>query len=123
MHSSRHWSLIVVSPISHTIEYFDSLGGPAHPYIVNMAVWLRAELGELLKEEEWTVPTGILEAGPRQSNASDCGGFTCTNARMILLGLDPMEYKGSDSKIQWTRMVAELLNGGLKGDFEPMGVF
>lgn len=123
VHSGRHWSLIVVSPIGHTIEYFDSLGGPAHPYILNMAVWLRAELGKLFKEDEWTVPTGSLGAGPQQSNDSDCGVFTCTNARMVLLGLDPMEYEGSDSEIQRTRMVAELLNGGLKGDFEPLESF
>lgn len=123
VHSGRHWSLIVVSPIGRTIEYFDSLGGSAHSYIHNMAVWLGAELGKLFKEEEWTVPTGILGAGPRQSNNSDCGVFTCTNARMVLLGLDPMEYEGSDCEIQRTRMVAELLNGGLKGDFEPMGIF
>lgn len=123
VHSGRHWSLIVVSPIGHTIEYFDSLGGPAHSYILNMAVWLRAELGKLFKEEEWTVPTGSFGAGPQQSNDSDCGVFTCTNARMILLGLDPMQYDGSDSEIQRTRMVAELLNGGLKGEFEPLGNF
>lgn len=122
VHSGRHWSLIVVSPIGHTIEYFDSLGGPAHSYILNMAVWLRAELGKLFNEDEWTVPTGSLGAGPQQSNDSDCGVITCTNARMVLLGLDPMEYEGSDSEIQRTRMVAELLNGGLKGDFEPLGI-
>ena len=69
------------------------------------------------------MPTGSLGAGPQQSNDSDCGVFTCTNARMVLLGLDPMEYEGSDSEIQRTRMVAELLNGGLKGDFEPLRIF
>ena len=123
VHSGAHWTLLVVSPIAHTIEYFDSLGGPARPYILNAKAWLREELGKLFKEEEWTVPTGSLGAGPQQSNSSDCGVFTCTNARMVVLGVDPMAYAGSDMELQRTRMVAELLNGGLKGDFEPRVVF
>lgn len=123
VHSGAHWTLLVVSPIAHTIEYFDSLGGPARPYIVNAKAWLREELGKLFKEEEWTVPTGSVGAGPQQSNNSDCGVFTCTNARMVVLGVDPMAYAGSNMELQRTRMAAELLNGGLKGDFAPRVVF
>lgn len=123
VHSGAHWTLLVVSPIANTIEYFDSLGGPARPYILNAKAWLREELGKLFKEEEWTVPTGSLGAGPQQSNSSDCGVFTCTNARMVVLGVDPMAYAGSDMELQRTRMVAELLNGGLKGDLEPRVMF
>lgn len=104
-----------MSPIAHTIEYFDSLGGPASPYILLAKAWLR--------EEEWTVPTGSFGAGPQQSNSSDCGVFTCTNARMVVSGIDPMAYAGSNIEIQRNRMVAELLNGGLMGDFEPIVVF
>ena len=115
--------MIVVSPISRTIEYFDSLGGLAHPYILNAKAWLREELGKLYKEGEWTVPTGSLGAVPQQSNGSDGGVFTCTNAKMVLMGLDPMEYNGSDSEIQRTRMIAELLNGGLKGTWNPRESF
>lgn len=123
VHSGAHWTLLVVSPIARTIEYFDSLGGPARQYILHAKAWLREELGKLFKEEEWTVPTGSLGAGPQQSNSSDCGVFTCTNARMVVLGVDPIAYAGSDMELQRTRMVAELLNGGLTGDFEPRVVF
>lgn len=123
VHSGAHWTLLVVSPIARTIEYFDSLGGPARPYILNAKAWLREELGKLFKEEEWTVPTGSFGAGPQQSNSSDCGVFTCTNARMVVLGVDPMAYAGSNMELQRTRMAAELLNGGLKGDFAPRVVF
>lgn len=123
VHSGAHWSLLVVSPIARTIEYFDSLGGLAHPYILHAKAWLSAELGKLYKEDEWTVPTGSLGAGPQQSNSSDCGVFACTNARMVVLGVNPMAYAGSDMELQRTRMVAELLNGGLKGDLEPRVVF
>lgn len=123
VHSGAHWTLLVVSPVAHTIEYFDSLGGPARPYILNAKAWLREELGKLFKEEEWTVPTGSVGAGPQQSNSSDCGVFTCTNAKMVVLGVDPMAYAGSDMELQRTRMAAELLNGGLKGDLAPRVVF
>lgn len=123
VHSGAHWTLLVVSPIAHTIEYFDSLGGPARPYILNAKAWLREELGKLFKEEEWTVPTGSVGAGPQQTNSSDCGVFTCTNAKMVVLGVDPMAYAGSDMELQRTRMAAELLNGGLKGDLAPRVVF
>lgn len=123
VHQGAHWTLLVVSPLARTIEYFDSLGGHAGSYIQNAKLWLTEELGKEWKGEEWTVPTGSYGAGPRQTNGSDCGVFTCTTARMVVLGVDPMSYGGDDMELQRSRMVAELLNGGLKGDFEPKVVF
>ena len=123
VHQGAHWTLLVVSPRARTIEYFDSLGGHAGSYIQNAKLWLAEELGKEWKVEDWTVPTGSYGAGPRQTNGSDCGVFTCTTARMVVLGVDPMSYGGDDMELQRSRMVAELLNGGLKGDFEPKVVF
>ena len=123
VHQGAHWTLLVVSPIARTIEYFDSLGGSADDYIRNAKSWLASEMGKGWNEEEWSVPTGSHGAGPRQTNGSDCGVFTCTTARMVVLGVDPMAYGGEDMKVQRERMVAELLNGGLTGDFEPKVVF
>lgn len=93
------------------------------PRVLNTKAWLRAELGKLYKKDKWTVPTGSFGAGPQQSNSSDCGVFTRTNARMVVLGVDPRAYAGSHMEIQRTRMVAGLLDGGLEGDFEPRVVF
>lgn len=123
VHQGAHWTLLVVSPLARTIEYFDSMGGRAGSYVQNAKLWLAEELGKGWKEEEWTVPTGSYGAGPRQTNGSDCGVFTCTNARMVVLGVDPMAYGGGDMEVQRGRMVAELLNGGLAGEFEPRVVF
>lgn len=119
VHQGAHWTLLVVSPVTHTIEYFDSLGGSADSYIRNAKLWLAAEMGARFKESEWAVPTGTHGVGPRQTNMSDCGVFTCTTARMVALGVDPMAYGGEDMGVQRGRMVAELLNGGLFGDFDP----
>ncbi len=123
VHSGAHWTLLVVSPMAKTIEYFDSLGGSARNPISLAKAWLRSELLADYKEDDWQIPTGSHGAGPRQTNGSDCGVFTCTTARMVVLGVEPMAYGGSDMELQRTRMVAELLNGGLVGDFEPRVVF
>jgi hypothetical protein len=119
VHQGAHWTLLVVSPTARTIEYFDSMGGVADSYIRNVKLWLAAEMGSRFHEEEWAVPTGTHGVGPRQTNGSDCGVFTCTTARMVALGVDPMAYGGEDMRVQRGRMVAELLNGGLFGDFDP----
>lgn len=119
VHQGAHWTLLVVSPVARTIEYFDSMGGPADSYIRNAKLWLATEMGARFKENEWAVPTGTHGEGPRQTNMSDCGVFTCTTARMVALGIDPMAYGGEDMGVQRGRMVAELLNGGLFGDFDP----
>lgn len=119
VHQGAHWTLLVVSPVARTIEYFDSLGGVADSYIRNAKLWLATEMGTRFKEEEWAVPTGTHGVGPRQTNMSDCGVFTCTTARMVALGVDPMAYGGEDMEVQRGRMAAELLNGGLFGDFDP----
>ncbi|MCJ1470589.1 hypothetical protein MMC07_009235 [Pseudocyphellaria aurata] len=123
VHHGSHWTLLVISPMARTIEYFDSMGGPADSYVQNVKLWLAEELGKGWKENEWKVPTGSFGAGPKQTNGSDCGVFTCTTARMVLLGVDPMSYGGEDMAVQRSRMVAELLNGGLNGDFEPRVMF
>lgn len=119
VHQGAHWTLLVVSPVARTIEYFDSMGGVADSYIRNVKLWLAAEMGARFKENEWAVPTGTHGVGPRQTNGSDCGVFTCTTARMVALGVDPMAYGGEDMSVQRGRMAAELLNGGLFGDFDP----
>ena len=123
VHQGAHWTLLVVSPLGRTIEYFDSMGGHADQYIRNAKRWLEMEMGRGWKEEEWTMPTGARGAGPRQTNTSDCGVFTCTTARMVAMGVDPMAYGGEDMETQRGRLVAELLYGGLVGDFEPSAVF
>lgn len=86
-----------------------------------MKGWLVEELGRGWKEE-WTVRTGSYGAGPRQTNERDCGVFTCTNAKMVMLGVDPMSYGGEDVEVQ-NRLVEELLNRGAEGGLEPRLVF
>ena len=122
VHSGAHWTLLIVSPITRTIEYFDSMDGATEPYTKAARDWLKQEMGKGYKEEEWTIvlPKG---GGPQQSNGSDCGVFTVTTAKMVLLGIDPTAYSSLDIPLQRKRMVAELMNGGFTADFAPNFTF
>ncbi|KAI9828083.1 MAG: hypothetical protein M1832_003610 [Thelocarpon impressellum] len=112
VHQGAHWTLLVVSPLSKTIEYFDSLGGSSRSFVDNITKWLKNELGDRFVPEEWRV---LATQSPRQTNGVDCGVFTVTTAKMILLGINPVAYSQDDIPQQRRRMVAELLNGGFIG--------
>jgi len=116
VHEHSHWTNIVVGPMARTIEYFDSMGGSPRRYVANVKAWLRQELGPAYVEEEWAV---VNSSSPQQQNGLDCGVFAATTAKMIMLGIDPMAYGHEDIPTQRRRMVAELLNGGFHGAFEP----
>ncbi|OKL57785.1 hypothetical protein UA08_07143 [Talaromyces atroroseus] len=118
VHEQAHWTLLVLRPRTRTIEYFDSLYSDPDPFINNAKKWLKGELGELYDEEEWYV---LNSPSPQQNNGSDCGVFLLTTAKAIALGLEPTVYGPSDISLIRRKIVAELLNGGLKGDFEPVG--
>ncbi|KAL6719345.1 hypothetical protein ACLMJK_003584 [Lecanora helva] len=118
-----HWTLIAISPTRKTIEYYDSFNGRVTSEIRNIKAWLRSELRNDYKDEEWTVAEdpALLGRGkgPRQANGSDCGVFCVTTAKMISLGVDPMAVSASDMPTQRMRLVAELINGGFTDEFKP----
>ncbi|KAI9842114.1 MAG: hypothetical protein M1837_007475 [Sclerophora amabilis] len=116
VHEGAHWTLLVVSPVNKTIEYFDSLNGAQGRFIANAKLWLKNELGDQYVDDEWRV---LNSASPRQRNGYDCGVFTVTTAKMILVGINPLAYSQDDIPLQRRRMVAELINGGFTGDFDP----
>lgn len=116
VHEGAHWTLLVVSPVLKTIEYFDSLGGSPDKYVRNAKAWLAQEMGRAWTEADWEV---VDSTSPRQDNGKDCGVFTVTTAKMVVLGVDPLAYGCDDIPLQRRRMVAELLQGGFTGEFEP----
>ncbi|KAL1955457.1 hypothetical protein VTO42DRAFT_8551 [Malbranchea cinnamomea] len=115
VHDHMHWTLVVVKPVARTIEHFDSLGGPSRAHISRIKTWLRGELGSLYREDEWRV---LPSSSPQQNNGSDCGVFLLTTAKLVALGL-PLRYGANDIPEVRKRIVAELLNGGFEGDFDP----
>ncbi|PGG96034.1 hypothetical protein GX51_08020 [Blastomyces parvus] len=115
IHDRDHWTLMVVRPAARTIEHFDSLGSPSLRHIATAKEWLRGELGDLFVEEEWRVLPSI---SPQQNNGSDCGVFLLTTAKLVSLG-KPLRYGARDIPEIRKRIVAELMNGGFFGDFDP----
>lgn len=112
----NHWVLVHINPQTKIIEYFDSFHNSPGPVEGHMRNWLRNELGDAYVDSEWTL---TQKEGPEQRNASDCGVFATTTAKMIVLGVDPMAFSAKDMQTQRRRMLAELMNGGLNEDFTP----
>lgn len=116
VHQGAHWTLLVLSPTQRTIEYFDSLGGRPAGFVAVAKRWLASELGDQYVEAEWRV---LESRSPQQRNGFDCGVFLSTTAKMVVLGIEPECYGQADIQTQRRRMVAELINGGFRGDLAP----
>ncbi|KAI9787126.1 MAG: hypothetical protein M1839_003361 [Geoglossum umbratile] len=118
VHLGNHWTLLVVSGTKKSIEYFDSMNGsPVWP-LKNTILWLQNELKDKWVEDEWKIPNTL---GPCQRNGHDCGVFTVTTAKMLMLGINPLAYSQSDIQMQRRRMAAELHYGGFRDEFLPPG--
>ncbi|KAJ9323989.1 hypothetical protein DTO027B5_6014 [Paecilomyces variotii] len=118
VHNSAHWTLMVVKPSARTIEHFDSLGSLSPAYVALAKGWLRGELGQLYVDEEWNVLPSI---SPQQDNGSDCGVFLLSTAKAVAVGLEPLSYGAADIPLLRQKIVAELMRGGLEGEFDPAG--
>ncbi|KAI9794359.1 MAG: hypothetical protein M1816_005428 [Peltula sp. TS41687] len=116
INQSSHWTLIVLSPSARRIEYFDSLGGSKTQFVSQIKALLKYELKGDYQDKDWLVDN---TKSPVQRNGYDCGVFTVTTAKMIMLGIDPMAYSQSDIPMQRRRMMAEMMNGGFHGEFAP----
>ncbi|KAK2794281.1 Smt3-specific protease [Onygenales sp. PD_12] len=115
VHNSYHWTLMVIRPVARTIEHFDSLGSLSAAHVARAKEWLRGELGSLFVEEEWRV---LPSVSPQQNNGSDCGVFLLTTAKLVALE-QPLKYGAGDIPEIRKRIVAELMNGGFEGEFDP----
>lgn len=111
VNSGMHWTLCVVSGKHKTITHYNSLGGNGRRYAETVKKWVIEELGSAYREGEWKVD--YVGETPQQENMDDCGVFTITNARQIMLGLTPMSYTAGQIRLQRRRIVAELIHGGL----------
>lgn len=121
INQGMHWTLCVVEVKAHKkITVYNSMGTLRGQEVCDKVLsWIEKELGKDFNANEWTLdPAGH---SPQQTNSDDCGVFTITNARQIMLGKmgtielgRKMEAYGEDLiSIQRERIVAELINGGL----------
>ena len=110
INSGAHWTLCVVSGETKTITHYNSLPGSSTRYLKCVREWVESELGSAFKGEEWVCLAG---SSPQQSNSDDCGVFTITTARQLMLGMGAGSYSAADIGVQRRRIVAEIVNGGL----------
>ncbi|KAJ9500222.1 hypothetical protein H2202_004017 [Exophiala xenobiotica] len=111
INSGMHWTLCVVSGKNKTITHYNSLSGNGRKYVETVKKWVQQELGSAYKDDEWKME--FKGESPQQQNMDDCGVFTITSARQIMLGLTPMSYTAGLIELQRRRIVAELVNGAL----------
>jgi len=113
VNNAAHWTLLVVSPRTRTVEYLDSFNGPSKIFINNTLAWLQAELGDAWHAEEWRV---LDTKSAEQDNGWDCGVFTITNAECVAGSIVTDSYDASDMAAQRRRIAAVLLNRGFGGE-------
>jgi len=118
--TGAHWTLLTISGKHKTIEYLDSLDeyGYAKKTYTNLALaWLSMELGAKFNPSEWTIPKTISAS---QNNMNDCGVFACLNGWALVKGTKDLknEFSASEMPLARRMLVATLLNGGFKGDFD-----
>lgn len=116
VHESSHWTLMVVRPADRTIEYFDSLGSRGARQVGVIKEWLRGELGSKFVEDEWSI---LPSVSSQQDNGSDCGVFLLTNAKAVALNIEPTAFGARDTTTLRQKIIAEIMNGGLHGEFNP----
>ncbi|KAJ5746248.1 hypothetical protein N7520_011430 [Penicillium odoratum] len=117
VHESSHWTLLVVRPLDRTIEYFDSLGGRGVRQMKMIKTWLHGELGAKFVDSEWSFLPSVSSF---QDNGSDCGVFLLTNAKAVALNIEPTAFGANDTALLRKKIVAEIMNGGLHGEFSPI---
>ncbi|KAJ5656547.1 hypothetical protein N7507_008497 [Penicillium longicatenatum] len=117
VHESSHWTLLVVKPADRTIEYFDSMGARGARQVRTIKAWLAGELGAKYVDSEWTI---LPSASSFQDNGSDCGVFLLTNAKAVALNIEPTAFGARDTTLLRRKIVAEIMNGGLHGEFSPI---
>ncbi|KAH0294724.1 cysteine proteinase, partial [Aureobasidium sp. EXF-3399] len=120
----NHWSLLVVRPDTHTIEYLDSLdvgysdtNRKSARYIKLARQWLEMELGKDYVADQWKE---VDRRSAIQNNGSDCGVFTCLNGFASALELsNPTNEFGPEQIPYARRAMVSLFNlGGFNKHFE-----
>ena len=109
--SQSHWTLAVIEPRIKHITHYNSLGSGNMGCLDVICEWLKGELGAGFVKDDWTLDSRA--ESPQQANTSDCGVFTVTTAKQLMLGISPMTYGAKDIPTQRKRMVAELVKGKL----------
>ncbi|KAK5942161.1 hypothetical protein PMZ80_006116 [Knufia obscura] len=121
VNTGNHWTLAVMTPKDKNITIYNSMGHHRNQFVgERILAFMKTELGASLVESEWTI--NAKGVSPQQRNSDDCGVFSITTARQIMLGrMEGTPYESEVIPVQRKRIVAELVNGGLLSIEESKG--
>jgi len=113
INTGSHWTLAVIHPKLKNITMYNSMGYGRNQSVAEIILkFMKQEVGASLLEEEWTINARGLS--PQQRNSDDCGVFSITTARQVVLGkMEKEPYTADVIPVQRKRIVAELVNEGL----------
>lgn len=106
--SNYHWALAVVDNVEKRITYYDSIESSGQSKVGH-------DLQDYMNNEAKRLGVASIAyecvqgKSPQQGNGSDCGVFTCTNAK-LLSKRQKLSYSQKDMKIIRRRMVFEIGN-------------
>lgn len=105
---NTHWALACINNVDATIQYIDSLTTTGNYSAVKLlATYMSEEAKRLnVKAPEYELHGNVKS--PQQNNGSDCGVFTCTNAR-FRAQRRPSNFSQKDMKTIRRRMAFEIL--------------
>ena len=121
VNTGMHWTLAVSSPQARNITIYNSMGFHRNQFVGETILkFMKQEVGASLVEDEWTIDARGVS--PQQRNSDDCGVFSITTARQIILGkMETEPYAPDIIPVQRKRIVAELVNEGLLSAEESQG--
>ena len=109
INTGSHWLLCLAEPKAKKVTTYNSMRTYGSTGVAGKILeYLESEVGATFKKEEWTIVNEGLS--PQQDNGDDCGVFTITTARQIMLGqMEKSAYTGKEISYQRERIVAELV--------------
>jgi len=115
-HIVNHWVLIVAEISKNRIIYYDSLDyfTLIYPKIIMLKSLINYNYISNLNTIKYNSFITDICSGmsPKQDNSSDCGIFTCTNARYNICN-KPSTFKQEDIPLLRQRMFYEIVNNKL----------
>lgn len=102
-----HWALSIINNKEQTITYYDSIASSGTTRVLHdLQDYMNSEAQRLgLNKVNYAL--NFNGKSPQQSNGSDCGVFTCTNAK-LLANDQLLNYSQKDMKTIRRRMVYEI---------------
>ena len=110
IHMGNHWTMAIVLPQKHHIDYYDSLGGTNSKCVDILKRYMKDEYKDKKKTELKVSWTHTFQRDiPQQNNGYDCGVFACRFAECAGRGSAP-DFSQSRMAYFRQRMILEIVS-------------